>query len=153
MDPSLIQTGFGLAVVVLVLERVYAIIKITLDSRGSSKTSNGNAEVARTLLEIIQEMQHQIGDLHEWHKKEDSDGRKIWYGHSGVDKALEHLATSHLAQTKLLEHLVRSSEVQGTSIDDIHRTLADLYSNISSYRETICPFRESTKQSKPRNQS
>lgn len=149
MNPDLLQTGFGLAVVVLVLERVYAIIKIALDSRGSAKASNGNAEVARTLLEIIQEMQHQIGDLHEWHKKEDNDGRKIWYGHSGVDKALEHLASSHLAQTKLLEHLVRSSEAQGASIDDMHRTLADLYANISTYRETICPFRESTNPPKP----
>ncbi len=149
MDSMLVQTGFGLAVVLLVLERVYAIIKIALDSRRGA-TSNGNAEVARTLLEIIQEMQHQIGDLHEWHKKEDNDGRKIWYGHSGVDKALEHLASSHLAQTKLLEHLVRASGVQGTALDDMRRTLSDLYVNISSYRETICPFRESSKTSKPR---
>ena len=151
MDPNnLVQTGFGLAVVVLVLKQVYDIIKLTLDSKGAAKVTNGNAEVARTLLEIIQEMQHQIGDLHEWHKKEDNDGRKIWYGHSGIDKALEHLASSHLAQTKLLEHLVRTSEAQGAAVDDMHRTLADLYANISTYRETICPFRESTKPVKPR---
>lgn len=149
MDPSFLQVGLGGAVALLLLERVYVIIKVILDNR-NGKGSNGNAEAARTLLEIMQEMQHQLGDLHEWHKKEDKDGRKIWYGHSGVDKALEHLAASQLAQTKLLEHLVRNSETQGTATNEMQRTLADLYTNVSSYRETICPFRESTNQSKPK---
>ena len=124
-------------------------LKLVLDNK-LNKGPNGNTEVARTLLEIMQEMQHQLSDLHDWHKKEDSDGRKIWYGHSGIDKALEHLAASQLAQTKLLEHLVRTAEVQGASTHEMQRTLADLYTNISSYRETICPFRESSKQLKPK---
>jgi len=147
MDPNLIQTGLGLAVVVLVLERVYAIIKVTLDSRGQKSSQNDGTKVAQALLEIIQDMQHKIGDLHEWHKKEDSEGRKVWYGPMGLDRALEQIATTQLAQTKLMEHLVRSSEAQDVALDDMHRILSDLYSNITSYRETICPFRESTKRS------
>lgn len=148
MDPSLLQLGTGGLLLLLVLERVYSIIKVLVSNR---KIGNGNGiETARTLLEILQEMQHQIADLHEWHKKEDKDGRKVWYAHSGVDRALEQIAATQLAQTKLLEHLVRSLEGQQTSVNEMQRSLADLYTNITSYRETICPFRESINRSKPR---
>lgn len=47
----------------------------------------------------------QVKDLHDWHAKEDADGRKVWYTPRSFEKSLEKHTASIDENTKVLRSL------------------------------------------------
>lgn len=142
VDPSLLEWGLGAAVAILVLERVYVLIKMILEN--TNKRSVGGREFTAKIDEIHQG----VHDLHQWHDVTDEEGVRLWYSRRSVERAVEKIAESQVTQTKLLENLARVVETQASTAAEMQRTLADLYTNMTSHTGDTCPFRVSSNKSK-----
>ena len=142
VDPSLLEWGLGAAVAILLLERVYVLVKMILEH--TNKREGGGTGTRHLLGEISQ----QVHDLHRWHDVTDEEGVRLWYSRRSVERAVEKIAESQATQTRLLENLARVVETQASTAADMQRTLADLYTNLTNYSGDTCPFRASSKHSK-----
>ncbi len=138
MDPALLEWGLGAAVAILLLERVYVLVKMILENT-NKRTGNGSNTA------LLKEVHQQVHDLHQWHDITDEEGVRLWYSRRSVERAVEKIAEAQVTQTKLLENLARVVETQAGTAAEMQRTLADLYTNMTSYKGDTCPFRNSSK--------
>ena len=58
----------------------------------------------------LQRLSRQVDDLHEWHSQTDEDGVRVWYVRQSLEKAIDRLARTIEAQTKLLDRIDRRLE-------------------------------------------
>jgi hypothetical protein len=137
-SPPLLEWGLGAAVAILVLERVYVLVKMILEN--TNKRTEGTAAYGT--------MVQQVHDLHDWHNVTDEEGVRLWYSRRSVERAVEKIAESQVTQTKLLENLARVVETQASTASEMQRTLADLYTNMTTHTGDTCPFRASSTPSK-----
>lgn len=130
--PTMLDLGVGAAVALLMIERVYVFVKMVLEHNKKDPAT-----------ESLKVMSEQLHDLHSWHSVHDDEGVKIWYNRRSVERAVEKIAESQVAQTEILKNLVRLADNQTELIKEIHRNSANLFTNLTYYRETTCPFRGS----------
>lgn len=54
---------------------------------------------------VFYDMAKKVDDLYDWHNKEDTDGRKVWYTPSSHEKALHTLNETMVENTNVLRDL------------------------------------------------
>jgi len=129
---AILELGVGAAVALLMIERVYVLVKMILDHSKKNPVD-----------ETIKVMGEQLHDLYSWHDINDDEGVKIWYNRRSVERAVEKIADSQATQTEILKNLTRLAETQTELTKEIHKNSANLFMNLTQYRETTCPFRGS----------
>ncbi len=92
-------TQIPLAVAAL-LYIIKLLIDYIKDSRKSKNEPSGvlDAQFKRDFYN----MKKQTEDLHDWHNKEDGDGRKIWYVKESLEESIKSLSESINENTKTL---------------------------------------------------
>jgi len=85
------------------------IVKLCIDTMKDMKVGKGDSSVKAPLSESFRRdvyaMKTEIHDLHDWHNKEDEDGRKIWYVKQSLEEGISDLNTNVKENTLVLKGL------------------------------------------------
>ena len=105
MNDTLVQLGVGGLFAYIIIKEVLAFL-----SRRKNDTS-GFMELLKDMAGLEREVFRMTSDLHDWHSREDSAGRKLWYTDPTFTKAIDTLAKNVETQTEALRLMI--DEIKG----------------------------------------
>ena len=76
-----------------------------------SGKNGGLLDSERNFRRDMYAMKAQTSDLHEWHNKEDGDGRKIWYVKASFEESIKHnsdCVKENTAELKQLKDTIKA---------------------------------------------
>lgn len=146
---TVVELGAAALFILLVLKLVHDIFKLFTDKKFGNEvvTKDGTASVPVALQALgtnLADVAQQVHDLHAWHDKEGDDGVKLWYNRRSTESLIRSTAEAQRNLTRLVEALIRMGESQTAAITSIQQVLADLYTNINTRKETVCPLKDSS---------
>lgn len=150
---SVVELGAAALFILLVLKLIHDIFKLFTDKKFGTEvvTKNGSSSVPMAIQQLGQDLAkvvQQVHDLHAWHDKDNDDGVKIWYNRRSIEALIKSTAEAQRNLTRLVEALIRMGESQTAAMTSIQQVLSDLYTNMTTQKEAVCPLKDSLEKSK-----
>lgn len=92
MDPSLMDVGISIVIVLMLLDKILPYL---------TKKNGSNSK-------IMTKIERQVDELWEWHNIKDADGVPIWYVRRSLEDAIHKLADNIGAQTDILRSMIET---------------------------------------------